>query len=96
MGDKGHAEDGRSRAFRLVFAPDQFHPAALAPAAGMDLGLDHRRIAEPSGDRHRFLDTASRRTVRHRHRILAEEFFCLIFVDFHVGPYPYSVQLPFL
>jgi hypothetical protein len=80
-----HAEDRRCMRLHISRRLGDFDATALAAPAGMDLCLDHPDTAAQFGRRaDRFIHRETRDAARRGHAILAQDFFCLIFVDFHV------------
>ena len=76
----------------LVGGADELDPAALAPAPGVDLGLDHgERRAVPIGELFVGLARVGRglddQSGGHGHAKLFEQFAGLVFVDVHGGPW---------
>ncbi len=81
VGDELHAEDLRGVLLGLVGGLGQLHAAALAAAAGVDLGLDHGAsavlFAELAGLGRVGRHLASGR----RHAVAAQDLLGLVFVD---------------
>jgi hypothetical protein len=68
-----------------------FHAAALAAAASMDLCLDDPdRAAQLFSCLDGLVDRHARNAARNRHSELSEDFFALILMDLHAG-FPSSI-----
>ena len=66
----------------------ELHPAAFAPAAGMNLGLDNvparaGLLAQLLGGGYGFLGRVGREAFLHAHAVLFENFLALILVNVH-------------
>jgi hypothetical protein len=86
MGDQCHAEDCRSELVDFVERFGDFDTAALAAAAGMDLGLDHPYLAaELACRRIRVGHGEARDSAGCRDAVFAEYLFSLIFVNIHAN-----------
>ena len=82
--DQRGAEQPRRFLLHVVDRFDDLDAAGLAAAAGMDLRLHHPdRPAELVGGLHRFIDAECRIAARHRHAVVAQHRFGLVFVDVH-------------
>jgi hypothetical protein len=85
MGDQVHPDDLPGNAANLLFGLGQFDSAALAPAPGVNLGLNHNRVsAQGFGYLDRFIATKRHPALGGRHTVFSEKFFGLVFVDFHL------------
>jgi hypothetical protein len=84
MGHQVHPDDFAGGGVNLPFRLSQFDATTLASSAGMNLSLNHNRVsAKGSGNFHGLLRTEGDSTFRGGYIVLSEEFFGLIFVDFH-------------
>ena len=84
VGDQPHADDVERRLLRRVRALHDLDAAALAAAAGVDLGLDDDRSAtEPDGGGLRLGGVEHDFALRDGHAVRREDRLGLIFVDFH-------------
>src|SRR6267378_1966500 len=78
-----------------------FHPAAFAAAAGVDLRLDHPDLtAELLRCFHRLIDREGREAARRRHAVFAQHFLALVLVDlqaalprYHFGYHFFTVSV---
>ncbi len=57
--------------------------ATLAPAAGVNLGLDDHAPAQPLGGRHGLFGSVDHLSVRHGDAVLRQDGLGLILMDFH-------------
>src|SRR5690606_3388560 len=79
-----HAEHAFGLGTDVVDRLHDLDAAALAAAAGMDLGLDHPdRSAKRLCCCDRFIDRERRLSSRHRHAVAAKDFLRLMFVYVH-------------
>ena len=79
-----HAEDLAGQLLQVVHRARELDAAALAAAAGVDLGLDDPdAAAEFLSGFHRLLHRERGVAARHGHAELAQEFLALVFVDLH-------------
>ena len=86
MRDELHAEDLAGLDAHLIDGARDLDAAALAPAAGVDLRLDHPHAAAERRSRGlRLVDRECRNAARRRHAVPPKDFLALIFVDFHAG-----------
>ena len=86
MGDELHAQDLAGDGLDLVDRAGQLDAAALAAAAGVDLGLDHSDAAAELLRRlDRLLHGEGGDAARHRHAELAQDVFGLVFMDLQGG-----------
>jgi hypothetical protein len=83
--DQVHADDLLRQRDRLVRVLGELDAAALAAAAGVDLGLDDDASAEVLRRLARLLGGVDDDAPGRRHAVTAHDLFCLIFVDFHSG-----------
>ena len=84
MGDQVHADDLASQGLYFVDGLGELDTAALAAPPGVDLGLDHDRIAPQGlGDLASFVRRERHLALGHGDAVFAEQFLCLIFMDFH-------------
>jgi hypothetical protein len=79
----GHAAHLLEELGGLVRGLGELHPAALAPAPGVDLGLDHAPAAVLLGDAAGFGGVPCHPAVRSRDVELPEQFLGLVLVDVH-------------
>ena len=88
MGHQGHAKDALGFFLHILDGFDHLDAAALAAAAGMDLGFHHPdRAAQFQGCGHGFLDREGGFAAWDRNTESAQDLFGLIFVYIHgVGP----------
>ena len=84
MGDQDFAQERRREGLHLVDIVSELYPARLAPASGVDLGLDddHRR-RQILGDPRGFLGAECRVAVRHLDAELLQDLLALVLVDVH-------------
>ena len=84
MGDQGHAEDLVGELADLLDRARQLDAAALAPAAGVDLRLDHPD-GPAEGPRRLlgFLGRVGHAAGEGRHAVIGEQRLGLVFVDVH-------------
>ena len=88
MRHQGHAEDLPGQGFDLVQRLRQFYAAALAPAAGMNLGFDHnRKTRQFFGGLPGFGRGEGNAAFGDFYIKFTEKLFGLVFVDLH-GPSP--------
>jgi hypothetical protein len=85
LGDQGHSQDLIRQRDRLVRVVGQLDAAALAAAAGVDLGLHYHPAAELFGRRPCRLGLGDDDAARHRDPVAGQHLFALIFVDLHVS-----------
>ncbi len=79
-----HADDLTGKGFDFLGGLGQLDAAALAPAAGMDLGLDHHGVApQPAGHFAGFSGRERHPALGDLDVELTEKFFGLVFVDLH-------------
>src|SRR5690606_4670781 len=79
-----HAEYFARKLADLVDRAGQLDPAALATAAGVDLGLDHPDLAaQRFGGLDRIIDRETGDAPGHRDPVLAQDLLALVLVDFH-------------
>ena len=91
--DQGRAEEPRRFLLHVVDRFDDLDAAGLAAAAGMDLRLHHPdRPAKLVGGLDRFIDAERRIAARHRHAVVAQHRFGLVFVDVHSRPHRLSLS----
>jgi hypothetical protein len=86
-----HAQDVGGPRPRLVHPVGELHATGLAPAADLDLGLDHHLAAEPLGDRPRLLRGGRDAAAQHRQAVPGEQFAPLVLVQVHVPGPPHRV-----
>jgi hypothetical protein len=79
-----HAEDLGGALAHFVERAREFHAAALAATARMDLRLDHpHRPAERLRGLHGVVDAERGNAARHRHAVAPEQLLALVLVDLH-------------
>ena len=78
-----HAEDVAGAGERLVRPGGQLDAAGLAPAAGLDLGLDDDGTAETGSDRARLVGGGGHAAGKGRDPVLAEEVLGLVLEQVH-------------
>ncbi len=84
VGDQRHAEDGGCMLMHLVERLGHLHAAALAPAARVNLGLDHPDLAaERAGRGIGVRHGKTRHALGGRDPVLAQDFLALIFMHVH-------------
>ena len=84
MGLELHAEDSGRPLAHLIDGFGDFDAAALAAAAGMDLGFHHPYLAAEFVRRgHRFVDIEASHAARRGDAVVPEDFLRLVFVNFH-------------
>ncbi len=84
VGDQPHPDDAGRRLLGRVRPLHDLDAAALAAAAGVDLGLDDDRAAtQPDRGRLGVSGIEYDFALRHRHAVRREDRLGLIFVDFH-------------
>ena len=84
VGDQGHAQDILGFLLHVGDRLDHLDAAALAAAAGMNLGLHHPdRTAQLFGRLDRFFDRESGLAFGDRHAESGKHLFGLIFVNIH-------------
>ncbi len=87
MGDQLHAENLAGQRLQFVQRAGQFHTAAFAAAARVNLRLDDPDLAAQALRRiERFLHRESGIAARHRNAEVAQQLLALVFVDLHRGP----------
>ena len=84
VGDQGHAQDLVRHPLHLLGGGGGLDAAALAAAAGMDLGLDHKgAFPQFLGHLPGLPVGVGHRAFGHRHVEFPQQFFGLIFVNLH-------------
>jgi hypothetical protein len=83
LGHQCHSEDLIGQLDRFVGVVGELDAAALAAAAGVDLGLDDDLAAELLGRSPCRAGLGDDDASRHRNAVLSQHLFALIFVDFH-------------
>ena len=88
MGNQRHAENLLGIELSLLAGAGNFNAAALAAASGMNLRLDNDAACalgkEFAGHRGGFFQRVGYFASGHGHAIFRQDFFCLIFMNFHV------------
>ena len=77
------AEDGGGAGPRLVEVGGQLHPAGLAPAPGVDLGLDRHRGAQAAGRFDGLLGGEGDLAGGHRQPVAGQELLALMLEEIH-------------
>src|ERR1700722_9651333 len=81
-----HAQHALGFFANVIDRTDDFHAAALAAAARMNLGLHHPDgTAQLLGRGHRLIDGKGGKAAWHRYAKSAQDFFGLIFMDVHAA-----------
>jgi len=84
VGHQRHAQHALGFLAHIRDGLDDLDAAALAAAAGMDLGLHHPdRAAQRFGGLHGLFHREGRHALRDRHAESAQHLFGLIFMDIH-------------
>jgi hypothetical protein len=83
VGAQRHPQHRLGDALAFVEALRDLDAAALAAAAGVDLGLHHHREPETLGHLPRLLDGVGHLAFRHRDPVLGENRLALVLVDLH-------------
>jgi hypothetical protein len=83
MGDQGHPDHLAGQPEGFLGGLGDFDPAALATAAGMNLGLEDDRAAELDGDILGRLGGLCDFPARNGHSIQLQDLLGLVFMDFH-------------
>jgi len=79
-----HADDLAGQLFRILRRLGQLDPAALAPAPGMDLGLDHhRKLSQAFGNFLSLVTAEGNTPFGDGNIVFSEQLLCLKFVYFH-------------
>ena len=84
VGDQAHAQYLSRQAAHIVRPAGQLDASALAPAAGMYLGLDDHFAPNFFGRRHRLINGEGRIAFGHRDAEVGENSLALVFVNLHL------------
>ena len=83
VGDELHAENQAGRLASLCGASGQFDAPALAATSSVDLGLDHDLSTQFGGHAFGLIRCRGHVAARYGDLVLVQNFFGLIFVNFH-------------
>jgi hypothetical protein len=90
VGDQIHPDDLPGKTLDLPTGLSQLDTTAFAPPAGMNLGLDHHRVAAQGlGDLSGLVAAKSHPPLRNGDTVFSKKFFGLVFVDFHSSSGPF-------
>ena len=86
LGHQGHAQYVARRLGNLFRCPAELHPAAFSTTAGMNLRFYGHGQTEFFGNFLYFCHAVCNPSRGYRYTVFSEQFFCLIFMNFHKYP----------